>query len=130
MHLCCIYSAFMKGLRTALVLATLLVCAVLPLASSATAQIGRRTDKTKYTVFGAGTISCGRWARDKQENGSAHTAELTWLLGFVSGAGYAGMDLKKTDVDAMTLFMDNYCNAHPLETLSSGAASLVDTLSP
>jgi hypothetical protein len=51
-----------------------------------------------------------------------------WAAGFISGAGYAGLNLRETDFGGLVTFMDQYCQAHPLEHISRGAQALVGEL--
>lgn len=71
--------------------------------------------------------------QDKQEDAarqlSIYDLDESWVAGFVSGVGAAGFGpLRKTDAAALTTFMDQYCQAHPLESISSAARRLVAEL--
>jgi hypothetical protein len=81
----------------------------------------------KYNVYGAGTMSCGAWAVVRQKQDFREAGQ--WMMGFVSGAGWAGnKQLRKSDADGMSAWIDQYCAAHPLDELSDAAAALVQTL--
>lgn len=81
----------------------------------------------KFDVYGHGALSCGQWVT-RQKEGRSDTV-VTWVVAFVSGAGYtAPYTLKKTDADAMTVWIDNYCSANPLDSISNASGRLVDAL--
>jgi hypothetical protein len=94
--------------------------------------LGRTTQtQGKSTVYGQGNSSCGTWIQDKQSDSRAislHAIDRAWVGGFVSGSGHTGLQLRKTDSNGIVAFMDTYCQAHPLENISLGAAALVDAL--
>lgn len=69
-----------------------------------------------YAVYGAGTLSCGTWIEERKKENWYDTGQ--WIVGYISAAGYYGNpSLRKTDSDAIAVFMDNYCQAHPLEDI-------------
>jgi hypothetical protein len=79
------------------------------------------------TMMGLGNASCGSWtaARRAPRPGvpSPHEHEQ-WVLGFLSGigAGGPGMNpLNGVDGDAVWGWMDNYCQAHPLDKVRDAA---------
>ncbi|MEM5382732.1 hypothetical protein VSR68_03890 [Paraburkholderia phymatum] len=69
--------------------------------------------------------SCGQWIARKNSSSDKATSE-SWLLGYLSGlaTGTRVDILRDTDYDSLMVWMDNYCNAHPLERVSGGAAQL------
>jgi hypothetical protein len=56
---------------------------------------------------------------------------VSWVLGFLTAAGSYNVrgDLRETDHDAVSAWLDKYCREHPLNTFKDAAASLVDELS-
>jgi hypothetical protein len=91
-------------------------------------------------VYGHGNGSCGQWVQDKV-NASDRDADLAWVLGFLSGAGAVASSLKddlgtklnvrelrRTDAPAVTLWMDQYCAAHPLSRIVDASYKLMDEL--
>ena len=72
-----------------------------------------------------GVRSCGQWIARKSTDVDKAATEA-WLLGYLSGlATGSRVDiLHDTDYASLMAWMDNYCNAHPLERVSSGAAQL------
>lgn len=80
----------------------------------------------QFTNYGQGASSCGSWIA---ATGESHRHNETWVLGFVSGFGYGSpRRLKKTDADAVAIWVDNYCHSHPLDTISRAAQELVQEL--
>ncbi len=86
-----------------------------------------------FTVYGGGSDSCGKWTqgrpdgRFRPEDSTAVTLD-SWVLGFVSGSGYAIGNLRRVDSDGLDAFIDNYCHANPLKDISDAAAALVAEL--
>jgi len=80
-----------------------------------------------YQELGAGLSSCGEWLSERPSGNYFNEAQ--WMLGFISATGYYEvMDLKETDVKALTAWMDNYCRANPLDKFSEGVHLLVEEL--
>lgn len=86
-----------------------------------------------YKVIGAGNASCGTWTseRAKAARSGDHFFEVSeenWVLGFLSGVGYAGagMDpLQGLDANAVVAWLDQYCQAHPRSSLEKAAVMFV-----
>ena len=78
-----------------------------------------------YNVYGTGGTpsSCGTWVKSKGDL-DTRNFQMSWVLGFISGASYVGPKLKKTNSAAVEVFMDNYCQKNPLKSIESGAAEL------
>jgi hypothetical protein len=82
----------------------------------------------EYNVYGSGTISCGQWRTDSTD-GAMRRFEISWILGFVTGVGYAAVaPLKTSDAEGMVRWVDQYCDANPLKDLSDAAGKLVHEL--
>lgn len=79
-----------------------------------------------YTVLGIGNRSCGHWT---VERGTKSNFIITaWVGGFVSGVGSSGKGFDPAhnlDGDAIWAWVDNYCHAHPLETIGGASAAFV-----
>jgi hypothetical protein len=83
----------------------------------------------RYTIYGFGARSCGAWVEARREESLTATAYEGWMLGFVSGYGYGSEDqLRVTDAKAMSVWLDNYCQAHPLDTIAVASQALVREL--
>ena len=83
-----------------------------------------------YTVNGHGTKSCGVWIEARKHEDDTIDAVIfsVWVSGFVSGVGYANINLKDSDPDGRANWIDNYCKAHPLDDVSNAAQALVNEL--
>ena len=76
-----------------------------------------------------GVPDCGYWFKP-----AARQVNIAWLMGFLSGDNVgitATMRTLKTDPlerlrsgEQAVLWMDNYCNANPLNDVSQGAQAL------
>jgi hypothetical protein len=75
--------------------------------------------------------SCGVWI-DERSHGDSKSAldssvSQTWLMGFLSGIAVGlGEDFLKDAPDGASLYlwMDNYCRAHPLNSIGDGGMDL------
>jgi hypothetical protein len=83
--------------------------------------------RENYDVYGAGTRSCGEWT--SRRGSVMRDVMLMWVLGFVSGAGFAGRELRRSDAKGIEAWLDRRCTADPLLPLSRATAELVDELS-
>jgi len=74
-------------------------------------------------VIGSGTISCGTWTAWRRSGQAAHAEQ--WILGFLSGIGYEGVGdpLNGVDANAVWAWMDNYCQANPLDAIVKAGAA-------
>ncbi|KAB7678716.1 hypothetical protein [Plesiomonas shigelloides] len=80
-----------------------------------------------YTIYGEGNRSCGEWTSERA-SGNWHS-KGQWMLGVISAVNYYYIyELEKTDSQAFAAWMDNYCEAHPLDEFSKGVFSLIDEL--
>jgi hypothetical protein len=88
------------------------------LASSAIAGVTSMGDRT-----------CGKWVADKPNN--LHSAsDQTWLVGYLTGLAVATQTdiLVSPDLESLVLWMDNWCRANPLSTVSVGGTQLYNEL--
>ena len=81
----------------------------------------------KYIVYGPGTKSCGKWLADNTDS-NAHFINTAWVLGFISGIGYLGWEMKETDSAAINAWIDNYCRSNPLTNIADASAALAREL--
>ena len=87
-------------------------------------------------IMGSGQYSCGKFIgalgdlppgkyREKSGFVSENKAYTEWLMGFVMGYSAAhGGDLK-TDPAGLDLWMRNWCNKHPTQTVAQGAVAFI-----
>ncbi len=80
----------------------------------------------EYTVYGDGAEPC--WKLDTRPRSFGSVEQRSWVVGFVSGYGYAHGRLKKVDVAALTAFVDSYCRAHPRDDIAKATEALVEEL--
>jgi hypothetical protein len=101
----------------------IVICAVVMLVG--TAGPGEAT-----MIAGEGTGSCGEWMHLRQEGGFKPIPAQAWILGYLSGANiWSGSPdfpdiLRETDNDSLFAWIDNYCQAHPLEKVADAANQL------
>jgi hypothetical protein len=76
-------------------------------------------------VTNLGAPSCGKWTEDLAYPPYRLYRQI-WLEGFLSGAAAGtGEDvLKVSDRQSITLWMDNYCRANPLNSVHEGGVAL------
>jgi hypothetical protein len=89
----------------------------------------------EFAVEGAGVKTCGDYLADRKQQGALHFINLNWAKGFVTGVNYVRMEERHgsrlgagLDLDALTLYLDNYCNGHADATLSDASVALVNEL--
>ena len=84
------------------------------------------------TLWGAGNTSCGTWITNRRTDPGTARFEFSWLQGYITGlnAGLPSTDSNygqvgaSIDVDAAKVWVDNYCQAHPLNNLADAATEL------
>lgn len=89
--------------------------------------------RAEITMIGAGNLSCGTWL-DARKNAakSASPAFEQWVVGFISGAAWAGNEINKigdplgpTDADGVYYWIDEYCRTHAAESLKVAAEAFI-----
>lgn len=82
-----------------------------------------------YYTYGVGRhLSCPEWV-EKDEAGYAHSGVYAnWMLGFLSGVGYAGVDIKHTDYDQKIDWLTKYCKENPLDDYYTAVTALIREL--
>lgn len=80
-------------------------------------------------VYGAATVKCGTWRHVKEKDPSAYRRYGQWVAGYVSGANYYNPEgqAAPADFDALSPYIDAYCQKNPLHPLALAAAALVQT---
>ena len=88
-----------------------------------------------YAVEGAGVKSCESYQADRKKKGSMHYINLNWAKGFITGVNFIHAETKGNpqlgeglDLDALTLWIDNYCSNNPQASLTDASAALVNEL--
>jgi hypothetical protein len=86
----------------------------------------------RFQTRGPGTMSCGTWTQEAQT--ASRYANEAWILGFLTAYGryvFKGSDIARgADNAGLTAWVDNYCAAHPLETVVTAAQLLIEQLAP
>ncbi len=82
----------------------------------------------QYGVLGVGNRSCGAWTSDRKDNGWPTLVELSWVEGFITAMDNNNAKINTamhaTDSDGIASWIDNYCVAHPLDSLSAASEAL------
>lgn len=89
-------------------------------------------------VTAMGTPSCASWNTGAEQKIAFDTqastqmpwdyiAKSSWLSGYLSGrfTSMKSRIIDTVDIDSINLWMNKYCNAHPLDDLQEGAESLI-----
>jgi hypothetical protein len=89
-----------------------------------------KVSRADRTYIGDGSNSCGAWTQERATDTQRVQLWKGWLLGFLSGANIwdSNADFlltQKLDAAALYAWMDNYCRAHPLDTVYFAAIKLV-----
>lgn len=90
-----------------------------------------------HAVYGVGNSSCGTWSTARRDETSRSPVAgfkrdlfTTWIQGYLTASGaYADGDLRRVDADAVKVWVDRYCDSHPVETLNEASRALVAMLS-
>jgi len=79
------------------------------------------------TVGGVSAASCGVWMATRRDHSASGHEQ--WILGYLSGAAdnTSGRvnPLERLDYYAVTAWMDNYCQAHPLDDMLKAGRSFI-----
>jgi hypothetical protein len=86
----------------------------------------------QYVIFGAGSRPCGSWLQLRSQALPDSAILQSWVLGYVTSVN-ANLLSVNQDVtagaapDALFSWIDNYCAAHPLDSLARAASALLDS---
>lgn len=87
----------------------------------------------KFTILSMGTKSCGEYVADFKQDGHAKLSNSVWVAGYLTAINERVASRSNvaagTDPEAWNLWINNYCVANPLESLSSATSALADELS-
>jgi ABC-type cobalamin transport system permease subunit len=86
-------------------------------------QSGRAAQRTgRFMAYGPTTQSCGSWLTAAGED---RQVLEWWVLGFVSGVDWRRVThLQVTDAKGIVVWVDKYCEKHPLEPIVGAAIEL------
>jgi len=86
------------------------------------------TNKHPVVNLGEGTISCGRWIGYRASHVITQAEVEAWVRGFLTGMNAADPTRHGvgdgSDPEGNNLWLDNYCKAHPLDSLYDAAILL------
>jgi hypothetical protein len=73
-------------------------------------------------------FSCGSWTAARHNRDQAYEF---WVFGFISGIAHAYSDVTVDPFNGMDgkgvrAWVDNYCRAHPIETIADAALAFVN----
>ena len=76
-------------------------------------------------IMGPGFSTCGTWSKSQD-----HQLFMSWTNGYLSGLSVARQRnvLKSVDFAAIEAWMNNYCQANPLDKVIDAATALFDEL--
>jgi len=87
----------------------------------------------RFTVLSMGNKSCGEFSANFRGNGIEKLGNSIWVAGYMTAFNeYIAKQSNiaaGTDPEAWNLWINNYCNANPLESLSTATSELVAELS-
>jgi hypothetical protein len=87
---------------------------------------------SEYMILGAGGRPCGSWLQVRSQALPDSAVLQSWVLGYITSVN-ANFLTSSPDVteganpDALFSWIDNYCAAHPLDTLARAASALLDS---
>ena len=87
----------------------------------------------EYVIFGAGSRSCGSWLQVRSQALPDTVVLQSWILGYITSVNANVLSVNR-DVtsgaapDTLFSWIDNYCAAHPLESVARAASALLDSL--
>jgi hypothetical protein len=92
-----------------------------------------RAAGNQYVIFGAGSRPCGSWLQLRSQALPESAILQSWVLGYVTSvnANLLSVDQDVTAgaaPDALFSWIDNYCAAHPLDSLARAASAMLDSL--
>ena len=86
------------------------------------------------SIRGAGAGTCGEWV-ESRKTVNDWSGTLHWIQGFISSYNYFSYKGKNPDAlyegithQSIAVWMDNYCQQHPLHNIATGAVGLVNEL--
>ena len=87
----------------------------------------------QYVILGAGGRPCGSWLELRSRAMPESIVLQSWVLGYVTSVNANVLtgtgDVSRGDSpDALFAWIDNYCAAHPLDSVARAAGALLDSL--
>ena len=87
---------------------------------------------SEYVILGAGSRPCGSWLQVRTQALPDSAVLQSWVLGYVTSVNAnflnASPDVTQgANPDVLFSWIDNYCAAHPLDSLARAASALLDS---
>ena len=87
----------------------------------------------QYVIFGAGSRPCGSWLQLRSQALPDSAILQSWVLGYVTSVNANLLSVNQdvtggAEPDALFSWIDNYCAAHPLDSLARAASAMIDAL--
>lgn len=87
----------------------------------------------QYVILGAGGRPCGSWLQVRSQALPDSALLQSWVLGYVTSANANLLSVNRdvtggADPDTLFSWVDNYCAAHPLDTVARAASAMLDSL--
>jgi hypothetical protein len=81
---------------------------------------------TANAVTVVGATSCGTWVKDRRSDDWPQLVDKAWLVAYLSGIAVNSHKdyLAGSDNDSLSLWVDNYCAANPLDGLDDAGLAL------
>ncbi|HYM72167.1 MAG TPA: hypothetical protein VET89_04235 [Stellaceae bacterium] len=88
---------------------------------------------SEYTILGAGSRPCGAWLQARSQAVPESGVMQSWLLGYITSFNAHNLTLTSdiaagTNADGIFAWVDDYCSAHPIDSVARAAASLIGVL--
>ena len=78
-----------------------------------------------FIVYGSGLDSCGSWVEHRKTTSDWYQAGQ-WINGYLTAAvDQTTLEVKEVDADAILIWVDNYCQANPLDNVLQAARTLL-----
>lgn len=86
----------------------------------------------QYVIFGAGGRPCGSWLQLRSQALPDSAVLQSWVLGYVTSVNANLLSVHRdvtggAQPDALFTWIDNYCAAHPLDSLARATAAMLDS---
>jgi hypothetical protein len=93
-----------------------------------------------YVIIGIGAESCGTWTKERAKGGLNSAQAGQWMLGYITAFNALGPRPSNFDHqeafdiaegingDGIKAWIDNWCQAHPLDDINASAIALIQKL--
>jgi hypothetical protein len=94
---------------------------------------GTADANNQYVILGAGSRPCGSWLQVRSQTLPDSAMLQSWVLGYITSVN-ANVLATNEDVaggagpDALFSWIDNYCAAHPFDSVARASSALLESL--